>query len=247
MSHVILEAREVSFGYSSSLVVQDVSLQVQAGQMLALIGPNGAGKTTLLKILAGLLKAKHGEVIAPIPRAKRVAYLSQSEALPLEFTVQEIVAMGRLPHQGLLGANSLEDSKQVFLAMQRTDITQFANRRIHNLSGGEKQRVTLARALAQNPEVLLLDEPTNHLDLAHQAELLEVLALEISRGLSVIMVVHDLILASRANSIALLHQGKLERIGTPNQVLEIELLERVYQTKLERLTTADGRTIVITR
>ncbi len=243
----ILEARGVSYGYGKKIVLENINLEVQHGEVLALIGPNGAGKTTLLKLLAGLLKPKSGTVLAPEPRAKRMAYLAQSENLPLEFTVLEVVALGRLPHQGLLARSSKEDMVLIKSAMQRTNTSQFASRRMQELSGGEAQRVALARALAQNPQVLLLDEPTNHLDLAHQNELLQTLALETQRGLSVVMVVHDLILASRADRVALLHHGKLERLGSPQEVLEVNLLESVYQTKLERLTTQDGRSVVISR
>ncbi len=239
-----LAAREVGFAYGKKNVLQNISLEVQDNEILALIGPNGAGKTTLLKILAGLLRPKTGSVLVPEPRAKRVAYLAQSEGLPLEFTVLEVVALGRLPHQGLLANATPKDKTLVEAALQRTNTLQFAKRKVEDLSGGEAQRVALARALAQNPEVLLLDEPTNHLDLAHQGELMALLR---ESGLTVVMVVHDLILAGQADRVALLHQGQLEAMGRPEEVLEVNLLERVYQTKLERLTTQDGRTVVIPR
>ena len=241
----MIKAQAVSFGYGKQEVLKNISLEVQQGEILALIGPNGAGKTTLLKLLAGLLHPRSGSVQVLEPRAKHVAYLAQSESLPLEFSVQEIVAFGRLPHQGLLGVASGEDKLQIEKAMQATDTTQFATRRVQDLSGGEKQRVALARALAQNPKVLLLDEPTNHLDLAHQSELMQLLSNLKTSGLSVVMVVHDLIVAARADRVALLHNGQLQAIGKPEEVLEIPLLERVYQTKLECLTTQDGRMVII--
>ena len=239
-----LIAQNIGFAYGKKNVLQNISLELQASQILALIGPNGAGKTTLLKILAGLLKPKTGTVFIPEPRAKRLAYLAQSENLPPEFTVLEVVALGRLPHQGLLGTATNQDRILIEAALQRTDTWQFANRKVQDLSGGERQRVALARALAQNPEVLLLDEPTNHLDLAHQNELIGLLR---QSGLTVVMVVHDLILASHADRVALLHQGQLEAIGVPQEVLTLTLLEPVYRTKLERLTTQDGRSVVIPR
>ena len=241
----MIKAQAVSFGYGKQEVLKNISLEVQPAEILALIGPNGAGKTTLLKLLAGLLNPKSGSVQVLEPRAKQVAYLAQSESLPPEFRVEEIVAFGRLPHQGLLGVASGEDKLQIEKAMQATDTTQFATRRVQDLSGGEKQRVALARALAQNPKVLLLDEPTNHLDLAHQSELMQLLSNLKTSGLSVVMVVHDLIVAARADRVALLHNGQLQAIGKPEEVLEIPLLERVYQTKLERLTTQDGRMVII--
>jgi iron complex transport system ATP-binding protein len=241
----ILKAHTISFAYGKQVVLNNISLEVQQGEILALIGPNGAGKTTLLKLLAGLLRAKSGSVQSLEPRAKHVAYLAQSESLPLEFSVKEIVAFGRLPHQGLLGVATREDALHIEKAMQVTDTTQFAARRVQDLSGGEKQRVALARALAQNPKVLLLDEPTNHLDLAHQSELMQLLKNLTTNGLSVVMVVHDLIVAARADRVALLHNGQMQAIGSPEEVLKIELLERVYQTKLERLSTLDGRMVII--
>ncbi len=241
----MIKAQAVSFGYGKQEVLKNISLEVQPAEILALIGPNGAGKTTLLKLLAGLLRPKSGSVQVLEPRAKQVAYLAQSESLPPEFRVEEIVAFGRLPHQGLLGVASGEDKLQIEKAMYATDTTQFTTRRVQDLSGGEKQRVALARALAQNPKVLLLDEPTNHLDLAHQSELMQLLSNLKTSGLSVVMVVHDLIVAARADRVALLHNGQLQAIGKPEEVLEIPLLERVYQTKLERLTTQDGRMVII--
>lgn len=241
----MLEARAVSYCYGRKTVVKNVSLAVQRGEILALIGPNGAGKTTLLKMLAGLLRPKTGTVIAPEPRAKHLAYLAQAQALPPEFTVLEVVALGRLPHQGLLGASTPADAQHIEYAMQCTDTLQFATRRVQELSGGEAQRVALARALAQNPQVLLLDEPTNYLDLAHQSDLFTLLRDSSLAGLSVVMVVHDLNLAARANRVALLHHGQLEQIGRPEEVLELGLLEKVYQTKLQRLITENGTIVVI--
>jgi iron complex transport system ATP-binding protein len=247
-----LTAHNISHAYGTQPVLQNVSLELEQEQILALVGPNGAGKTTLLKILTGILKPKSGRV-EPLPFAFRLsplAYLSQSEPLPPEFTALEVVSLGRLPHQGWLGTPSARDREVVQQVMQQTDTWQFANRRVQHLSGGEAQRVALARALAQEPQILLLDEPTNHLDLAHQNELFGIL--RGSRlgdlglgGLAVVMVVHDLLLAGRADRVALLHQGRLERIGTPQEVLQVPLLEAVYKTKLERLTTSDGRVAIV--
>jgi iron complex transport system ATP-binding protein len=264
---MILSARDVSYAYGTRPVLHSISLELHQGQILALIGPNGAGKTTLLKILAGILKPKNGKVdfsVAPqtasssptafVPQpsslvgAKRhLAYLAQSEPLPPEFTALEVVSLGRLPHQGILGSNTARDKQIVQRVMQQTNTWQFKNKRVQHLSGGEAQRVALARALAQEPQVLLLDEPTNHLDLAHQNELFAILrgSSLVSGNVSVAMVVHDLVLAGRADCVALLHEGKLEKFGTPEAVLEVATLERVYNTKLEQLRTSDGRIAVI--
>jgi iron complex transport system ATP-binding protein len=247
---MILTARDITYAYGTRPVLQNVSLEVQEGQILALVGPNGAGKTTLLKILAGILKPKSGSLELPslrlssfvLRQREALAYLAQSEPLPPEFTALEVASLGRLPHQGFLGSATARDKQIVQQVMQQTDTWQFLDKRVQHLSGGEAQRVALARALAQEPQVLLLDEPTNHLDLAHQNELFAILR---GSSLSAVMVVHDLVLAGRADRVALLHQGNLEKFGAPEEVLQVPLLEQVYNTKLERLTTSDGRVAIV--
>jgi iron complex transport system ATP-binding protein len=243
----MLEAQDISFQYSRQPVLEHASLQVDAGEMIALLGPNGAGKTTLLKILAGLLKAKSGHVIAPEPRAQRIAYLSQTESLPEEFSVLQIVRLGRMPYQGFWARETIQDCDAVERAMRRTDTLEFADRSVGSLSGGERQRVALARALAQEPQILLLDEPTNHLDLAHQHDLMKLLRLETRAGLGVVMVVHDLNLAALADRCALLQSGRIIADAAPLEVLREDLLERVYGVRLETLRASDGRVVVVTR
>jgi iron complex transport system ATP-binding protein len=253
----LLEATRVSFAYRQP-VLEAVDFAVSSGELVALVGPNGAGKTTLLRLLAGLLKPKTGAVIAPEPRAKRVAYLAQTDSIPLEFTALEVVQLGRVPHQGLLGAATPRDAAAVEHAMRVTETLEFATRTVGTLSGGERQRVALARALAQEPEVLLLDEPTNHLDLTHQAGLLEVLrTLSPSpsrsgkpfRGAAaaVVMVLHDLNLAALCDRVTLLNAGRVVADGTPRDVLTNDTLDRVYGARLERAVLPSGRVVVIPR
>jgi iron complex transport system ATP-binding protein len=243
----MLEAQSVSFQYGVKPVLERVNLQVQTGETVALLGPNGAGKTTLLKLLAGLLKPQAGQIIAPEPRAQRIAYLAQSEPLPEDFTALEVVRLGRMPFQGFWGRESQQDHDAVERAMRRTDSLEFADRPLGSLSGGERQRVALARALAQEPQFLLLDEPTNHLDLAHQSDLMKLLRLESRAGLGVVMVVHDLNLAALADRCALLESGSIIADASPHEVLREDLLERVYGVKLETLRASDGRVVVVTR
>ena len=211
-----------------------------------LTGFLGAGKTTLLRLLAGFLKPNPGKVLRPSGAAS-VAYLSQSEPLPEEFSVLELVSLGRLPHQGLWMSPSRADLLGVKIALERTDTLHFTERKVGSLSGGERQRVSLARALAQEPQFLLLDEPTNHLDLSHQQDLLTLLEREAGRGLGVVMVLHDLNLSSRAKRILLLERGKLVHDGPPLEVLTPEILEPVYGLRLERLMSSSGQVVLVPR
>jgi iron complex transport system ATP-binding protein len=251
----LLSARSVSFSYRHP-VLEQIDFDVSSGELVALVGPNGAGKTTLLRLLAGLLKPRSGRITAPEPRARRVGYLAQTDTLPLEFSVLEVVRLGRVPHQGLLGAETARDFEAVQHAMRVTGTLEFAARAVGTLSGGERQRVALARALAQEPEVLLLDEPTNHLDLAHQAQLLEVLrslSPNLSparrrgepRGFCVVMVLHDLNLAALCDRVTLLDAGRVVADGSPRDVLTVEHLEPVYGTHLERSVLPSGRVVVV--
>ena len=243
----LLEARGVSFSYREKPVLSEVDFAVSSGELVALVGPNGAGKTTLLKILAVLLKAQTGTLKCPEPRAKRVAYLAQADALPLEWTALEVVRLGRVPHQGLWGAATRADEIAVQNALEVTQTAEFAHRRLESLSGGERQRVALARALAQQPQLLLLDEPTNHLDVTHGAALLRVLRDSALEGLGVVLVLHDLNLAALCDRIVLLHDGRINASGAPSAVLEPQILEAAYGVGLERAVLASGRVVVVPR
>ena len=243
----LLEALGVSFSYRDQGVLDGVDFAVSSGELVALVGPNGAGKTTLLKILAGLLKAQSGTLHAPEPRAKRVAYLAQSESLPLEWTALEVVRLGRVPHQGLWGASTRADEIAVQNALEVTQTAEFSNRRLESLSGGERQRVALARALAQQPQLLLLDEPTNHLDVTHGAALLRVLRTLALEGLGVMLVLHDLNLAALCDRVVLLHNGRITASGAPSAVLEPDILEAAYGAGLERVVLSSGRVVVVPR
>jgi iron complex transport system ATP-binding protein len=244
----LISVNNLGFSYGKNRVLEQVNLSIEAGELVALLGPNGAGKTTLLKLLAGLLKPQKGNIQIPEPKSQHIAYLAQSEPLPLEFTALEVVKLGRIPHQGFWGRETKIDLGAVECALRSTDALAFSNRQIAALSGGERQRVALARALAQDPKVLLLDEPTNHLDLAHQAELMVLLRNAVGSILqTVVMVVHDLNLAALASRCVLISSGSIVADGTPEKVLTPKILEEVYQTKLETLRSSDGRVVVIPR
>jgi len=238
-----LSAEDVRFSYGERAVLGGVTLAVRPGEVVALIGPNGAGKTTLLKTLAGLLTPRTGHVHVVPPRSRTVAYLAQSEDLPAEWTVREVVELGRLPHVGFWRALAPMDVDAVKRAMARTAVEDLATRLVNALSGGERQRVALARALAQEPRVLLLDEPATHLDLRHQVDLFAALHDEAARGTAVVAVMHDLAFAAQADRCVLLGAGTVRADGPPAEALRPDLLGEVYETSIELLHTTDGRIV----
>jgi iron complex transport system ATP-binding protein len=239
----ILSAQSLQFAYNGRAVLKGVTLSVGPGEVVALIGPNGAGKTTLLKALAGLLVPRSGRVEVALPRARTVAYLAQSEDLPLEWTVREVVELGRLPYVGFWRDLSAADRRAVARAMDRTATTELAARPVGALSGGERQRVALARALAQEPRVLLLDEPATHLDLRHQVDLFDALREEAAAGIAVVAVMHDLGFAAQADRCVLLSEGTVRADGPPAVALDPDLLGEIYGIHVELLRSSDGRLV----
>ncbi|MFZ5451821.1 MAG: ABC transporter ATP-binding protein [Thermodesulfobacteriota bacterium] len=234
---VLIEHLQVSFGPRP--VLQDLSLEVAEGAFFIIIGPNSAGKTTLLKTMAGSVKPQQGRVEvwgAAVDRyakrdlARLVAVVPQRVPTDIPFTVQEVVLMGRSPHIGWLGLEKPMDLELAAEAMKTTDITHLARRPLQQLSGGELQRVIIARALCQQPRLLLLDEPTAALDPAHQVNIMDLMArLKEDRGLTIVMVSHDLNLAAMyGDQLLLLKEGRRISSGSPKEVLTYEQLERAY-------------------
>jgi iron complex transport system ATP-binding protein len=229
----------ISAGYGSRLILHDVSLRVEGGEVLALVGPNGAGKSTLIRVISGVVPARAGEArldgldllrLSPAKRARRVAVVPQMIHLPEAFTVGEIVLMGRTPHLPLWAGESRRDCEIAWRAMCRAHVEELSDRRTDELSGGEQQRVVLARALAQEPQVLLLDEPTAHLDLKFQVGVLELVrSIASESNLAVLMTLHDLNLASLyADRVAVLQTGQIVADGLASEVFTSDLLSRVY-------------------
>ncbi len=203
MSAAQLEARAVHFSYvSAAPVIRGASLQLGRGAMGALIGPNGCGKSTLIRVMAGLLAPSQGEVllngeplagITRVARTRMMAYVPQATARAFPFTALEVVLTGRIPHLPRFAFESRRDVEKAREALETTGVGHLADRRITELSGGERQLVSVARALAQEPFCLLLDEPAASLDLKHRATLIRTLAnLRENRGLTILMVTHDL-------------------------------------------------------
>jgi len=246
----MLEVQNLSFQFGARPVLYQVSFSVAKGEVLALIGPNGAGKTTLLRTISGVLRPSAGCVRwegvdvghwSPARRARLMAVVPQARQLPEAFTVWQTALLGRTPYLGWLGRPSERDRQRVQYALERTDTLDLAERPIGQLSGGEQQRVLLARALAQDTPVLLLDEPTTHLDLHHQTKLLNLTAeLAHQHSLAVVMALHDLNMASiYADRVALLEGGRLQALGTPAEVLTASRLSEVYRLRLRVITHPD--------
>lgn len=248
-----LKAQSLSFGYRSKTILNTIDLELRPAEWLVLLGPNGAGKSTLLRLMAGLRKAQAGQVVLegkPLSEytswelGKRIAFLPQNGGYPEDLSVEEVVRLGRTPHLGLIGREGKADLEAIEWAMQQTQTIGFRQRLLSTLSGGERRRVMLARALAGRPQYLLLDEPTAHLDLHHQAEFLCLLEGLRRERIGILTVLHDPNLAYQANQVAFLSQGVIKAIGSPGQVIADELLVEVYG-RMIRVREVDGRPVVL--
>lgn len=250
-SRTAYQVRSLRFQYhllsrkTASWVLDGLTFDVEAGEILGIVGPNGSGKTSLLKLLAKVLRPHEGDIalfgrdlgtMPQVEMARTVAFVPQESPQVFSFTVMETVLMGRYPHHhgarwsAGFGWESAEDVSIAEEAMQSTDLTNLASRSVMDLSGGERQRCMIARALAQAPQVLLLDEPTAFLDLQHQIEICAIVRrLKEKRGLTVVLVSHDLNLASQyCDRILMLKAGALFRLGPPHDVIGVDVLRAVY-------------------
>lgn len=239
---------DVSAAYNRRTVLHNISARFEPGQVVALLGPNGSGKTTLLRILAKVLEPISGRVLiggvdsrrlSPKDAARRVAVVPQFEAPAFDFTVREMVAMARF---------AWDDTglQHVDQALERTKMAQASHRRFSELSGGERRRALLARALAQDAPVLLMDEPTAHMDIAHQLQTLK-LARELAKdGRLVVAAMHDFSLtAAFADRVLLLHEGRVRLDAPANEALSSETLDEVFETPFERVR--NGRLVLVPR
>jgi iron complex transport system ATP-binding protein len=236
----MLKIEHLTVSYDGRRVLHDATLNVESGEVVALVGPNGAGKSTLLRAVSGVVPIQGGDVringsrlsmLSTMERARYLAVVPQARSLPPAFTVDETVMLGRTPHLGWLGRTGPRDRERVQYALEHTQMLPLAERYVGELSGGEQQRVLLARALAQDTPVLLLDEPTTHLDLQHRESLIRLIReLAAKKRLAVLMVLHDLNLAGLyADRVALLVAGQMQAVGSPTEVLTEAQLSRVYQ------------------
>jgi iron complex transport system ATP-binding protein len=235
----MLSVRGLRVAYGNSEVLHGVDLSVAAGEVVGLVGPNGCGKTTMLKAITRVVPRQAGEVIvdrddvstlSPRELARRVAVVPQSPAAPAGFTALDLVLMGRAPHLGFLEQEGAEDYRRARAALALTGASHLAERRVEELSGGERQNVVIARALAQETPLLLLDEPTANLDIGHQVAVALLLRRLVSeRGVAVLAALHDLTLASLyCDRLVLLAEGVVLAAGDPAEVLTAANVSRAY-------------------
>jgi iron complex transport system ATP-binding protein len=239
MEEAILKVERVSFSYKDLPVLKDISFEIKRGEFFGIAGPNGSGKTTLLKIMDGILKTEEGtvyyekEVIHKLSRkeiARRISYVPQEHELPFSFTVEETVLMGRYPRLGILGIEGKRDHEIVRRAMEKCKVFHLRERLVTEISGGEKQRVVIARALAQEADVMLLDEPTAHLDLSSAIEIMALLkSLQEKERKTIVIASHDInLLSNFADRIMLIVGGRIISIDVPSGIFTEDVLKKVY-------------------
>jgi len=258
----VVDVRNLDLAYQDTKVLSEVDFSVTQGEFFVIVGPNGSGKTTLLKSLAGIESFSSGDIhvlgqklqaYSKKKLARTLAYVPQSVHINYPFTVKETVLMGRSPHIGLLGIESKKDEEKAESSMRVTKVDHLADRNMDQLSGGEQQRVLIARAICQEADIVLLDEPTSSLDLAHQVLIMDMLEdLQKKQNMTILMVAHDLNLASLyGERIMLLKSGRVYKTGHPKEVLSFGNLEDVFncvllvdQSSLDglpRITVIPGR------
>nr|MDE0502271.1 ABC transporter ATP-binding protein [bacterium] len=240
----------VTVAVGSVEICSQVSLEVDAGRVVGIVGPNGSGKTTLLRAAYRMLRPRLGHVLVggddlwelhPLEAARRISVVVQEPRTDFEFTVREVVAMGRSPYQAAFARESADDRQRVDDALAHVDISALATRSFATLSGGEKQRALIARALVQEAGVLILDEPTNHLDIRYQFEVLDLVR---GVGATTLISIHDVNLAAEyCDYIVVLKGGRIQAAGPVETVLTPQVLEPVFGVTVERVARAGGRAL----
>ena len=243
-------------GYNASPVISGIRFALPPGRILAMIGPNGSGKTTLIRALSGVLPVVEGSVhingtdllrAGESERARLLAVVPQSTHIPPSFSVEEVVMLGRTPYLNWLGKSGQIDEEAADEAMRLTDVARFRGRICGSLSAGERQRVILARALAQDTPMLLMDEPTSHLDLRYQIEFLELaVGLAERQGKTVLVALHDLNLAARfGDDVMAMKDGKLAAYGSAEEILTPDTIRAIYGLPVDVFPSPNGQQVVI--
>lgn len=235
----MIQLQELEFSIAEKVILNNLSITIEEGKFIGIIGPNGSGKTTMLKMLYRHLKQTSGSVtlhekeiwdIAPKKLAQQMAVVSQESPVLFDFTVKDLVMMGRTPYKSWLSSDNAEDFKIVQVCMEQANVAHLAERTFVHLSGGEKKRVMLARALAQQAKILVLDEPTNHLDIEHQLHLMDLVK---ELPITIITAIHDLNLAAAyCDEIIVMKDGTLYDQGTPKQIFTERTLLDVFRVRV---------------
>ncbi len=239
MTGPAISIRHLSYAYGKVKVLEDLSFDVERGAFFTIIGPNGSGKSTLMRLVSGVLTHGQGEIkiadrslksYSGRGLARKIAYVPQTVSQAFPFTVEELVLLGRSPHQGILGMNTRQDYDAAHQAMGFTNVDHLGQRTLDQISGGERQRVFIARAICQDPEIMLLDEPASALDLAHQVMLMDLMdRLKREAGITIVMVSHDINLAAMySDHMVLLAGGRVVQKGEPASVLDPSTLEEIF-------------------
>jgi iron complex transport system ATP-binding protein len=249
-----LNANNVSYAYKGHPVLCGVSLSVKQGELVSLLGKNGAGKTTLLKLLQGFLKPEQGHVSLnnqPLARFSRrelatlIAYVPQSHIPPFPYLVEEVVTLGRIPHSGIFRSPIQEDKDAAHAAMTQLRINHLSRRAYTELSGGERQLVLIARALAQGARIFIMDEPITGLDYGNQFRLLDTLQELVAAGFGILMTTHHPEHALRASTqVALLIDGKIEQSGIPASIITPATIRHLYDVTVDAVNAA-GHTLFV--
>lgn len=247
-----ISSEDIRLSYDTAEILKGVSLQAEDKEFVGLIGPNGSGKSTLLKCIYRVLSPGSGCVYldgAPLnslsykESARRMAVVAQHNYYNFDFSVREVVLMGRSPHKRAMERDNARDYAIVEEALEKVGMSAFADRNFSTLSGGEQQRVVLARALAQQTPCLILDEPTNHLDITHQLQLLRIVK---TLDTTVIAAIHDLNIAAMfCDRIYVLERGKIAGQGAPGEVLTREMIQKIYHLDSEIVKDSRGRTHIL--
>lgn len=251
-----MRIKGLNFAYETEPVIKNVALDIHPGDFVGIIGPNGSGKSTLLKLMLGILPGQSGEIFYknhPLADYKRkhlarlISWIPQENPLVFPFKVSEIVLMGRHPYSSALVFENQEDYRIAGEAMELTRTAQFADRSFNEISGGEKQRVMIASAIAQQSEMMLLDEPTSALDIKYQMEILKILQrLNQDNNLTLVMTMHDLHLASKfCRKLVLLDEGRIAQEGGPVEVLREDIIEKVYGVKVTMIKNPDDGSWIV--
>ena len=251
MNSSILQTKNIIFSYSQKTVLHSISMDITRGEFVGIIGPNGSGKSTLLKLLGAVLIADSGKLYFKEKNyldynrkqlARSITWIPQEHPMVFPFKVSEVVLMGRHPYLSAFAFEGDEDIEIARSAMERTQTIQFAERNFNEISGGEKQRVVIAGAIAQEPELMILDEPTSALDIKYQIQILNILKqLNEDKNMTVILAMHDLHLASKfCKRLVLLEDGKIFKDGETEEVLRKDHIEKVYGVKVHLTRDPDG-------